>query len=249
MANFTETNRKYFDQMATSYQNRFANAIKTLTEQAQQHRLWLSDRWIDTDAGKGQEIKMLEYACGPGAVSMALAPFLTKVIGIDLSDNMIDEYNRNATAVGFSNKVTGYKADLLGESVAAQFSGPEFIDFDVLTVSMALHHFEHPDQALKRLASRVKKGGVCLIIDFVPHTPHAHGHGHGHGHGREGHDFGDASATVMTHGFSREDMQKLFEGAGLGARFEYEILSEPLVFTKEDKTISKTAFIARAQRA
>lgn len=170
---------------------------------------------------------------------------------------MIDDYNRNAAAVGFSDKVTGYKADLLGESVAAQFSGPEFIDFDVLTVSMALHHFEHPDQALKRLASRVKKGGACLIIDLVPHTQHEHGHGHGHenghghghGHGPEGHDFGDASATVMVHGFSREDMRKLFEGAGLSAGFDYEILSEPLVFTQEDKTISKTAFIARAQRA
>jgi SAM-dependent methyltransferase len=179
-------------------------------------------------------------------ILQALAPFLTKVIGIDLSDNMIDEFNRHAAAVGVSDKVTGYKADLLGDSVAAEFSGPEFTDFDVVTVSMALHHFENPGQALERLASRVKKGGVCLIIDFVPHAPYEHGHGSGHGH--EGHDVGDASATVKTHGFSPEDMQKLFQGAGLSARFDYEVLPEPFVFTKDDKTMSKTAFIARAQR-
>lgn len=153
---------------------------------------------------------------------------------------MVDEYNRNAAAAGVSDKVVGHKADLLAVSVPAGFSGPEFTDFDVVTVSMALHHFEHPDQALQRLARRLKKGGICLIIDLVAHTCH--------GHGQDSHDFGDAASTVKTHGFSREGMQQLFEGAGLQALFEYEVLPEPLVFNKDGEVISKTAFIARAQR-
>lgn len=44
-------------------------------------------------------------------------------------------------------------------------------------------------------------------------------------------------------------MQKLFEGAGLTLGFDYQELPEPLVFNKEDKTFSKTAFVARVQRA
>ena len=56
--------------MAATYQSKFADSMKIIAEQTLKHRLWLSDRWTDTEAGKGQEVKLLEYACGPGVVSM-----------------------------------------------------------------------------------------------------------------------------------------------------------------------------------
>lgn len=56
--------------MATEYKDRFADSIKTLSEQTLKHRLWLSDQWLDTEFGKDKDIKMLEYACGPGLISM-----------------------------------------------------------------------------------------------------------------------------------------------------------------------------------
>lgn len=40
-----------------------------LCEETESHRLWLSSKWTDTAEGKGKEIKLLEYACGPGHVS------------------------------------------------------------------------------------------------------------------------------------------------------------------------------------
>lgn len=166
------------------------------------------------------------------------------MIGIDVSDNMVDEFNRNASALGIPSKMIGYKADLLADSAPTEYSGPEFNDFDVVTVSMALHHFELPELALQRLASRLKKGGVCCIIDFVPHSGHDHLHSHGHGQ-----EYGDASHTVKTHGFSTDHMQKLFQDAGLSVGYDYQELSELLVFNKEDKPFSKRAFVARAQRA
>lgn len=194
---------------------------------------------------------------------------------------MVDEFNRNASSLGVSAvpaNIQGYKADLLAETPPAEFSGPEFQNFDMVAVSMALHHFEHPDVALQRLAARLNKGGVFYIIDFQPHSGDAHGHGHGngHGHGQEcghkdeqaegdkhgqghkhagGHwhehgkaEFGNAAHTVKTHGFSREKMQELFEGAGLSVGFDYKELPEPLVFQKEDLPFSKTAFLARVQK-
>ncbi|KAJ5082901.1 hypothetical protein N7532_011944 [Penicillium argentinense] len=247
MTEFTEANRKYFDDMAKVYKDRFADAMKTLCDETLKHRLWLSDRWTDTEAGKDGAVKMLEYACGPGIISMTLAPFLSKVIGIDVADNMVDEFNLNAKNIGVSDKMVGYKADLLGDSASAEFSGSEFTNFDMVTVSMALHHFEYPQVALQRLADRLKKGGTCMIIDLVP-SGHVHGHenGHDHGHGHD-HEFGPAAHTVKTHGFSREDMQKLFEGAGLSEGFGYEVLPEPLVMVMDDKTHRKVVFIARAR--
>lgn len=267
MTDFTEANRKYFDQMASAYTDRFASFTKILTEETLKHRLWLSDQWTDTEAGKDNEVKMLEYACGPGVISMALAPFLTKIIGIDVSDNMIDEFNRNARNMDLTQKMIGYKADLLKESVPTEFSGPDFTEFDMVTVSMALHHFEDPQTALQRLGGRLKKDGSCMIIDILSRSgsdhdhdhdynhgndhdhDHDHGHGHGHGNGKNTLDFGAAAHTVKTHGFSREDMQKLFEGAGLNSGFKYEVIPEPLVFKEGEKTRYVTVFIARAQRA
>jgi hypothetical protein len=61
-------------QMASTYQSKFADSMKILAEQTLKHRLWLSDRWTDSGAGKGQEVKLLEYACGPGVISMVSNP-------------------------------------------------------------------------------------------------------------------------------------------------------------------------------
>lgn len=185
------------------------------------------------------------------------------MIGIDVSEQMVAEFNRNANTIGLSDKMIGYKADLLAEPAPEEYSGSEYNDFDVVAVSLALHHFEHPDVALQRLAARLKKGGSFMIIDLIPSSGHEHGqsnsdgHKHGHGHdqphchdhaNKQGHDFGDAAHTVKTHGFSREDMEKLFKDAGLGAGFDYELIPDQLTFNKGDKTHYKTVFIARAQR-
>ncbi|CAG8940146.1 unnamed protein product [Penicillium salamii] len=251
MSDFTEANRKYFDNLAATYKGRFADASRMLASQTVQHRNWISERWTDTEAGKNKEVKMLEYACGPGVVSMAnqarklqsLAPFVTQIIGIDVSDNMIAEFNQNASSLGLANKVVGYKADLLAENAPAQEIESACANLDMVTVSMALHHFEHPDTAIKRLTERLNKGGVCYIIDLVAHTD-----AHGHEHEKHKHEFAQAAHTIKTHGFSCEDMQGLFEGAGLTG-FKYEVLPEPLTFNMEERSFSKTVFVARAQRA
>lgn len=38
--------------------------------QTLEHRQWISDRWTDTEAGQGRELRMLDYACGPGSISL-----------------------------------------------------------------------------------------------------------------------------------------------------------------------------------
>ena len=67
---------KYSSKLAGSYMDGFTNSIELLCRQVYNRRLWFSDNWTDTEAGKGKEIKMLEYACGPGAVSGVCMPYL-----------------------------------------------------------------------------------------------------------------------------------------------------------------------------
>lgn len=71
--------------MAGSYMDGFAQSIEVLSRQVYNRRLWFSDNWTDTETGKGKEIKMLEYACGPGAVSAVCMSYLHGGFGADKS--------------------------------------------------------------------------------------------------------------------------------------------------------------------
>ncbi|KAJ5707703.1 S-adenosyl-L-methionine-dependent methyltransferase [Penicillium malachiteum] len=244
MTDFTEANRQYFDKMATTYKSQFASSLKTVSELTLKNREWISDQWTDT-VDPNQEVRMLEYACGPGIISMTLAPFFTQVIGMDVSQSMIKEFNDNAATLGLSDKVTGHECDLLADTPPPDFAGPPYMDLDMVIVSMALHHFEHPLLALQRLGERVKQGGTCFIIDLIPQSHHSHDYGHGHAHKT---DFGEAAHTVKTHGFSEETMQKLFEDAGFNSEFKYKAIDQPLEFIQDGKSRSMRIFFARAQR-
>ncbi|KAJ5296097.1 hypothetical protein PENANT_c021G10647 [Penicillium antarcticum] len=228
--------QNYFDDMAPVYQERFAEGLRVLAEQLLLNRMWLSDKWIDTEAGKaenkdGEGVTMLDYACGTGAVSLALAPFLTQVTGMDTSPSMIVEYEKNAQAAHLGEKIVGRTGDLLAPIVEESLS--DLPKFDLVAVSMALHHFENPALGVQQLARYIKTGGVFMAIDLVvqDHGPHG---------------FGGAEGTISTHGFSRTDIQKIFEDAGL-SYFDYKVVPKPLKFVHGGKAIEKTVFIARAQ--
>lgn len=51
----------------------------------------------------------------------------------------------------------------------AALAGQEFFEFDIAVVGLGFHHFDDPALATRRLAERLKKGGVLMIVDFVPH--------------------------------------------------------------------------------
>ncbi|KAL4862037.1 hypothetical protein BDV12DRAFT_179343 [Aspergillus spectabilis] len=235
---FAEKNRQVFDKMSRTYRSEFPNVVETLINVVQDQRTWVSDVWTDTEKGKGKEIKMLEYACGPGHISLALAPYVSRVVGMDISDGMIEEFNKNVSEAGRSSTMAGIRTDLLAESAPAEVSGPEYFEFDVVVVSMALHHFEHPEKALIRLSERLKKGGVMIIMDMIPENHHDHGL----------HQMGEVVNTISKHGFSLEEMQMMYAGSGIGIGFKYQVLEERLEFNRDGNTFYKTIFLARGQK-
>lgn len=143
--------------------------------------------------------------------------------------------------------------------------------FDIAAVGLGFHHFHSPVEALKRLRSTVRRGGRVVIVDFVPFPAGGHGHGHSHGddHDKshtdehrskrhksdsgkdaEGNAFHkEASETIKTHGFSEEDMERLFEEAELEMMGWRKMEGEVEMFVgKEERRVVREVFVAIGER-
>lgn len=110
-------------------------------------------------AGLNGTQDVLDIATATGHTALALAPHTRRVIGVDLTVEMLTEARRQAELQGVSN-VTFTEAD------AEQLPFPDG-SFDVVTCRIAAHHFPQVE-AFCREASRVlRPGGVLLIVDNV----------------------------------------------------------------------------------
>jgi SAM-dependent methyltransferase len=160
----------------------------------------------------------------------------TKFVGLDVSDGMIAQFNKFARNADIPPETMfAQQGNLLAETEPENLAGPEFFDFDLVAVGMAFHHFADPELAMKRFAARMKKGGVCLIIDLIPHQhPDMHSHP-------------EAGPTIKRTGFGMQEMKEIFEGAGITREFDYVILEKPIVFTMDGKRRESTLFMSKAR--
>lgn len=122
---------------------------------------------------------MLDYACGDGVLTRSLRPHFPRAVGADVSERMLDRYRATASLLGLGPEaMVAVNVDLVGTGgdsnetdVAAESqlpAGETLRDFDLICVGLALHHFEDPDAALRRLVARMRSGGTLLIIDWAP---------------------------------------------------------------------------------
>ncbi|KAG5819833.1 hypothetical protein H9Q74_009243 [Fusarium xylarioides] len=161
-----EKNKEHFDQVAAEvfkhpWIQRLCNQI---SDELRQNLGWIGI------PEKPDQFKMLDYACGNGVASRALAPYVSIVRGIDISSKMVEKYNMLAEAAGFcTDKMRAIHGDLMNPeaSPSPDLDTPEFNDFDLIVMCMALHHVQDYAAMIQKLSEKLRPGGVLLIIDLV----------------------------------------------------------------------------------
>lgn len=117
-------------------------------------------------------VKLLDYACGFGVVSTTLFAHADVIRGIDVSDRMVDAYNRLAGQLGVSpERMSAVQGNVLDDEhdsgSSAAMDGPDFSDVDAVFMTMALHHIQDPIALLSRLVQRLRPGGVLVVVDWL----------------------------------------------------------------------------------
>jgi ubiquinone/menaquinone biosynthesis C-methylase UbiE len=101
--------------------------------------------------------KVLDIATGTGHTAFAFAPFVSKVIGMDLTPEMLNKANK------LKNQNQFTKVDFQTGNVHSMKFDNE--SFDLLTCRRAFHHFQNKDIALQEMNRVLKPQGILIIDD------------------------------------------------------------------------------------
>lgn len=103
--------------------------------------------------------RVLDVACGPGIVVEALARAAGKVVGCDITPEMLEKTRTRCASVGLTN------VDCMpGRAEALPFDDASF---DAVVSRSAVHHFAAPAAALREMARVVRRGGRVVIVDVM----------------------------------------------------------------------------------
>lgn len=172
----------------------------------------------------------------------AFGPHVAEIRGIDLSGKMVEEFNSRASEAGLpAARIHAVQGSLLDDPPNEDISKPEFFGFDVAAVGLAFHHIDPNAQVTlcKRLAERLKPGGLLLFLDFYQQgkTP------------TDGLDewAEDSRKSVTVTGFTEEGMTKVYEEAGL-VDFGMREFKDQVFLDLPGKPLYRTCFLSKGRK-
>lgn len=137
-----------------------------------------------------KSMRILDFGCGTGLLSLHLLPLVNMVTGADSSVEMLEVLNSKIVDRNLQN----IKTLLIDIDKGEKLTG----EYDVVTSSMTMHHIENPVQLLKQFYSVITPGGVLGIADLDSDEGKFH----------------EDNTGVFHSGFHREEMNSFFSEAG-----------------------------------
>jgi len=133
-------------------------------------------------------MKIMDFGAGTGLLSFKIAPMVGSVVGVDLSEKMLEQLEAKNT-----NKlsVEALYHDILSSSIGYEFNG--------IVSSMAIHHVADTAHLFREFYAHLKKDGFIAIADLEEED------GSFHTHGNEG---------VHHFGFNRDALRQTLEEIG-----------------------------------
>lgn len=102
--------------------------------------------------------KILDYGCGTGLVAFSLSNVTNEVIGMDNSAGMVEQFNKKALELNFSN-IKAIKHNIENEDLPQN-------EFDLITISMSLHHIKDTNMFIKKAYNALTTNGYLAINDL-----------------------------------------------------------------------------------
>ena len=137
----------------------------------------LDEDWVVGDLG-----------CGTGQLAATVAPFVSRVIAVDRSADMLQSARRRLRELA---NVELRRGDLEALPITSEA-------LDAATLLLVLHHIPDPSAVLADVARVLKPGGRLLIVDMLPHDREEYRQQMGH----------------IWLGFAAEQVRKFLSGAG-----------------------------------
>jgi len=104
---------------------------------------------------------LVDVGCGPGYLIMRISKEIPnlKIVGVDISEEMIQKASDNLFSLGLSDRVEFREGDI-GKMPFKDGT----VDFIISTLS--LHHWSDPKQSLNEMFRILKPKGQFLLLDF-----------------------------------------------------------------------------------
>lgn len=132
---------------------------------------------------------VMDFGCGTGLVGLNIAPLVGKLVGADLSSEMLKNFKAKAEGQQLGNvEILELDADShLGEG-----------EYDAIVSAMTVHHIEKPSELFARFAHATKSGGYLGVADLA----------------KEDGSFHSDNTGVHHYGFSPEELTEFFTQNG-----------------------------------
>ena len=103
----------------------------------------------------------VDIGCGSGQLTLKLAPLVSSVVAIDVSQKMVDLLAVNAAAAGVTN--------VTGRAVPVEHLDIEAGSVDLVVSNYVLHHLRDEDKAkaVAKAASWLRPGGRLVVGDMM----------------------------------------------------------------------------------